>query len=97
MGEFCRAESSSELQPYPSSSKYNDISTELCYFHNYFDAYQLFLMDKQLISLGGQVVRSKRILTVLLDEIRVQDTKCRHATTVIQMPCIEFSPQHLLA
>jgi hypothetical protein len=47
-----------------------------------FDAYQLFLIDKQLVSLGGQVVRSKRIPTVLLDERRVEGTDSRRATMV---------------
>jgi hypothetical protein len=70
MGELCRAESSSELQPHHTSSttiflRSYAISTIT------FDAYQLFLINKQLISLGGQVVRSKRILTVLFDERRV--------------------------
>jgi hypothetical protein len=69
MGELCRAESSSELQPHLSSST-RIFLRNYAIFTITFDAYQLFLINKQLISLGRQVVRSKRILTVLLDERR---------------------------
>jgi hypothetical protein len=73
MGELCRAESSSELQPHLSSST-RIFLRDYAIFTITFDAYQLFLINKQLISLGRQVVRSKRILTVLLDERRGEES-----------------------
>ena len=98
MGELCRAESSSELQPHLSSST-RIFLRSYAIFTITFDAYQFFLTSKQLISLGRQVVHSKRILTVLLDErkgeyeVRTVGTRPR----LTQMACIGFSPQHLLA